>query len=112
VAGAAITLIAPAEVAAERFDFERQYRDEHGEAPPLPALYGHDAAAALIEALRAAGTENGDRLAEALTGLSFQGVTGEVRFNDRGGRDLMPALATARTGTPVARREGVGPTGR
>jgi branched-chain amino acid transport system substrate-binding protein len=110
--GAAITLIAPAEVAAERFDFERQYREEHGAAPALPALYGHDAAAALIEALRAAGTENGDRLAASLSCLSFQGVTGEVSFNDQGGRDMMPVLATARRGTPAARRAGDGPTGR
>lgn len=112
VAGAAITLIAPAEVAAERYGFERQYRDAYGAAPTLPALYGHDAAVALIEAVRAAGTENGDQLAKTLTGLSFPGVTGEVRFNDQGGRAAKPALTTAGRGTPVARRAGNGPTGR
>lgn len=112
VAGATITLIAPAEVAAERFGFDRRYRQAHGRAPTLPALYGHDAAAALLEAVRAAGTVDGDRLAAALRGLSFDGVTGEMRFNGQGGREKMPALAAARTGTPVARCSGDDVTGR
>jgi len=103
-AGAPVTLVAPAQVAADRFGFERTYIDAHGVAPTLPALYGHDAAAALIEALQATGSENGDRLATALSGLSLQGVTGEVRFNDQGGRDVMPVLVTTGGGTPVARR--------
>ncbi len=112
IAGEAIALITPAGVAAGRFGFDRQYRKAHGVAPTLPALYGHDAATALIEAMRAAGTRSGGRLAAALTGLSFAGVTGEVRFNDQGGRDMMPALATARRGTPVAGRTGDDSTGR
>jgi branched-chain amino acid transport system substrate-binding protein len=103
-AGAPVALVAPAQVAADRFGFERTYTDAHGVAPTLPALYGHDAAAALIEALRSAGPENGDRLASALIGLSLQGVTGELRFNDQGGRDLMPVLATTGEGTPIAKR--------
>ena len=99
-----LALIAPGEVAPERFGFARQYRDIHEAAPGFPALYGHDAATAVIEALRTTGADGGDRLAAVLSGLSFQGVTGEVRFNDQGGRDLMPVLATTRRGTPVARR--------
>jgi hypothetical protein len=66
----------------------------------------------VIEALRSTGADGGDRLAAALSGLSFQGVTGEVRFNDQGGRDLMPVLATTRRGTPVARRSAGDPTER
>jgi branched-chain amino acid transport system substrate-binding protein len=112
IEGEAIALIAPAEVAAGRFGFDRLYRKAHGVAPTLPALYGHDAATALIEAMRAAGMESGDRIAAALTGLSFAGVTGEVRFNDQGGRDMMPALPTARRRTPVAGCSGDDSTGR
>lgn len=102
--GAPITLVAPGQIEADRLGFEQDYLNAHGVAPTVPSLYGHDAAMALIEALAATGSENGDRLAAALHGFALRGATGEVRFNDQGGRDLMPVLATWGGGTPVAMR--------
>ncbi len=63
-----------------------------------------------VEAILRPGAENGDRLAEALAGLSMEGATGLVRFDAQRGVDTPPALAIVREGglVPLHRNDSPG----
>lgn len=55
-----------------------------GKAPSAFAALGYDAYMAAILAIEAAGTTDGPALQEALSTLSFTGVTGSIAFDENG----------------------------
>ena len=60
--------------------FERRY----GRLPSSYAMQGYEAALALRQAFRAAGTDSVDAVAAALAGITIEGVAGPVRFGANG----------------------------
>lgn len=65
--------------------FEAAYRREHGNAPPPLAYFVFDAVNLVLEAARA-GHTGAEPLRDWLTGRTHRGVTGGIRFSDRGDR--------------------------
>lgn len=74
-------------------EFRRDFQQDLGVPPTLLAAYTHDAVKVLVDALRTLPTPESDGLAEALAGIRTGGVTGEIRFDNRLGRDAVPILA-------------------
>lgn len=78
-------------------EFVRTYR-----CPPHPlAAYAHDAAAAIIQAVRTAG-DKPENIRDAFARTKLQGVTGSIRFDSKGNRIGEVALAVVRNGSLVA----------
>jgi len=74
-------------------EFRREFLKTYGSLPTPVAAYSHDAVKALVEALRKLPAPESDGLAEALAGIRTDGVTGEIRFDKRLGREAVPILA-------------------
>lgn len=75
--------------------FVARFRDRFQRVPTTPfVLQASDAVGALLQALAAASTEQGDgslvidraKLVEALRGQTYAGLTGTIRFDERGDR--------------------------
>ena len=65
--------------------FVKTYIDTYGEASltALAAL-GYDSAKMLAQAINAAGTDDTDAIIKAMTGMSFEGVTGSFTLDETG----------------------------
>lgn len=59
------------------------YRSKFGEPGPY-SFYAYDAAHVLLTAIQRAGTTEGTKVSEALHGLTYNGVTGQIQFDDKG----------------------------
>lgn len=109
-AGAAaegVVLLAPAGIEAPAGgSFREAYRSAYGKEPEAAAFYGHDAAAALIEALRRSPPGSVASLTESLAATEMEGVTGTVRFDARRGRDGDLSLAVVRSGRLILQQDG------
>jgi branched-chain amino acid transport system substrate-binding protein len=106
-------LVAPGgERGSPRAAFASEYAAAYGAEPTPMALFGHDAAAAIIEALRRASAAAPGSLAGSLAGTRFEGATGALSFDDRRGRDADPTIAVVRSGRLVPRRGGEATDGR
>jgi branched-chain amino acid transport system substrate-binding protein len=59
------------------------YKDANGQpkVPDALATLGYDAANLLIAAIQAAGTEDTTKVAEALAGITWEGVSGKITFD-------------------------------
>ena len=92
-------------------EFRREYRETFGSLPTPVAAYSHDSVKALVEALRRLPAPESDGLAETLAGIRTGGVTGEIRFDKRLGRETVPILWQVKGGdlVPLA---GAIPAGR
>ena len=62
------------------------YLTSIGQPKDIPAVsaLGYDAYLAIFKAIEAAGSKDGNAIREALTKLSFTGVTGDISFNSDG----------------------------
>lgn len=78
-------------------DFFRRYTEYAGMAPSPVALYAYDAARMIQSAVERAGL-NRTRIRDELSGMSFDGLVGEIRFNDLGGNPAEPVLMALRMG--------------
>jgi len=81
--------------------FAAAFTARHGVPPTLLARLGHDAAAAIVHAVNAAGTDRGDPLAAALSAGTSPGATGAIRFEARRGRDAAVSLCMVKGGALV-----------
>jgi branched-chain amino acid transport system substrate-binding protein len=86
-----VSIVGPSPVrTAVADEVRRAYRAAHGAAPGPPALYGHDAVAAVVAALRAVARGAQADLPQALAATSLPGATGRVSFDGNRGRDGAP----------------------
>jgi branched-chain amino acid transport system substrate-binding protein len=62
-----------------------EYKDANGQpkVPDALATLGYDAANLLIAAIQAAGTEDTTKVADALAGISWEGVSGKITFDSQ-----------------------------
>jgi len=65
-------------------EFAKQYESKYGEQPDVLAAYAYDAAAAVFKAIETCGSTDSEKIREALTKVSFTGVSGEIAFLSNG----------------------------
>ncbi len=66
--------------------FEREFQAVYGSSPDAIAAYAYDGMSLILEAIRRGGLTKG-RIREALAGIEYsRGVTGPIRFDDKGNR--------------------------
>lgn len=82
-----LVVVAPGHwVTAEGRAFERAFRTAYDHAPAAVSAYAYDGLMVIVEAVRRAGLDR-QRIRDALADIDYgRGVTGRVRFDDRGNR--------------------------
>lgn len=65
--------------------FRKRYVERFGAEPPIYAYFLHDEIAMVAQAIEQAGSADPEAVARTLAGLSFEGTTGEIRFERRPG---------------------------
>jgi len=77
------------------------YKEMFGKRPGMIAAYAFDGMNVLIEAIRIAGSREREKIQKALSGITYEGITGTIRFDDKGNR-LGPFITvTLLNGIPV-----------
>lgn len=91
--GGGLLVVAPGHWAtAEGQAFERAYGTAYGQRPAAVAAYAYDGSMVIVEAVRRAGLDRG-RIRDALADIDYErGITGRVRFDERGNRRSAPEL--------------------
>jgi len=69
----------------EKSDFAVLYRKTYGTWPGAQAAYSYDAMTAMIMAVKNAGADK-EIIQKALMGIIFTGVTGKIKFDEKGNR--------------------------
>ncbi len=76
---------APSESTSPTFsEFAQRYKAKYGEDPDVFGAYSYDAAMAIFKATEAAGTTDAEKVREALSKVSSEGVSGEIAFRPNG----------------------------
>lgn len=65
-------------------EFAKRYKAKYGEEPDVFGGYSYDAATAVFKAIETAGQADSDKIRQALHGISFTGVSGEIGFRANG----------------------------
>jgi len=81
--------------------FRKEYQEHYGRHPGMLAAYAFDGMNVLIEGIRKAGTRDREKIQKALSGLNYQGVTGNIHFDSRGNRSDIPAIVKLKNGIPA-----------
>ncbi len=86
------TVAGPVEKYPAAAEFAKRFQERFGKKPESYALYSHDAAGVILEALRAfVKTNNGkipsrEELCHAVRAVAYEGITGTIEFNSKGDR--------------------------
>jgi branched-chain amino acid transport system substrate-binding protein len=82
-----------------RKDFEKLYK-EMWEVDTVGSYgyYAYDAAMILLDAIKKGGTTDTDKLVETLRGNTWEGVTGEIKFDEKGDRKLAHVIWIVKDG--------------
>jgi branched-chain amino acid transport system substrate-binding protein len=70
------------EITSETTAFLEAYQERFGESPIYNSFGAYEGVHMLAEAVETAGTTDADAVVEALENLDFEGVYGQVQFND------------------------------
>ena len=96
-----VTVVAPALSATpEAKEFKEKFLKKYGYEPGPAAAYAYDGINVIIEAIRKTGT-NRNRIIGYLSGIRYRGVTGLIRFDEKGNRAGEATLMIIRDGHPV-----------
>jgi branched-chain amino acid transport system substrate-binding protein len=80
--------------------FQQAFRETYGYQPGAAAAYAFDGINVILAVIRRAGADR-DRIIEAFAGTNHaSGITGEIRFDDKGNRAGNACLMTVRNGQP------------
>ena len=93
--------IAPAYLKGAGADFVKRYKEKHGKVPEAYAVYGYEAAAVVLEALRAVGKKDREAVRKAVVGTTDfdKGLLGKWSFDADGDTTLQPlTVATVEKG--------------
>ncbi len=80
--------------------FEREFKYRYGESPDAIAIFAYDGMNILIEGVIKSGF-NKEKLREAIANLNYPGVSGLIRFDQRGNRTGLPELMDLNANTVV-----------
>jgi ABC-type branched-subunit amino acid transport system substrate-binding protein len=79
--------------------FAQEFRETYGVEPSPPAAYAYDGMGLILEAIARGGLDR-HRIRDALAAIRLRGVTGEIRFDERGNRVGSVHLMEIVTGRP------------
>jgi branched-chain amino acid transport system substrate-binding protein len=65
-------------------DFLSRYEAAYGKQPDALAVLAYDATMVLLSAIEEAGNTDTAQVRDAMAGIQFEGVAGEITFNDEG----------------------------
>lgn len=83
-------------------DFVKKYQDEYGEMPDALGALGYDAAMVMFDAIKRAGSTDGEKIRQALVATKdFQGVTGVLNFNETRDAVKPAVILEIKGGKPV-----------
>jgi len=80
--------------------FRRDFQHLYGYQPGPVAAYAYDGMNLIIEAIRKSGTDR-EAIINTLNTIKFDGVTGNIQFDEQGNRREIPGLMEIKDGTPV-----------
>ena len=95
-----IIVAAPYDLSKDNFKlmaFQERYAEYTGLSPSPTALYAYDATRMVLSAIERVGL-NRTRIRDELARMSFEGLTGRIRFNDLGGNLSESILMTITSG--------------
>ena len=81
--------------------FKKDYQKAFGNQPGAVASMSFDGMNLLIDAISAAGTDR-ENIQKALLNMNYEGVTGSIKFDDKGKRKGTPGLMQIKNGIQVA----------
>ncbi len=81
--------------------FIREFTKSYGEMPGMVAAYAHDGMNLLIEAIKEAGVPEREKIQKSLGKIHYDGVTGLIRFDERGNREGTLRMTKLKNGIPV-----------
>ena len=85
---------------SKALNFREEFRKAYGKQPGAVAAYSFDGMSLLLKAIRKAGIDRIE-IQKILTKIHFEGVTGQIRFDDKGKRMGTPDLIEIKKGKPV-----------
>jgi branched-chain amino acid transport system substrate-binding protein len=80
--------------------FRDEFREKYGYLPGNVAAFAYDGMQVLIAAIKKSGTGR-EEIQKALSEISFQGITGDFHFDNKGNRTGHVALVKIKNGNPV-----------
>jgi branched-chain amino acid transport system substrate-binding protein len=66
--------------------FRQEYQKTYGKMPGRVAAYAFDGMNVLIEAIRTSGSQEREKIQQALYKINYEGVTGRIQFDSKGNR--------------------------
>jgi len=96
-----ILLVPTMSSTAKSRDFTEAYQKTYGKIPGTVAAYAFDGMNVLIEAIRISGSQDREKIQQALSKIQYEGVTGQIQFDDKGNRKGSCKLMVIRNGVPV-----------
>ena len=66
--------------------FRKEFVKAFSKSPGPAACYAYDGMSMIIKAIRESGTPDYQKIKESLTKMDYKGVTGRIRFDDKGNR--------------------------
>ncbi len=81
--------------------FILNYRRLYGQNPGMVAAYAYDGMNLLIEAIKKAGAPEREMIQKSLQEIHYEGVTGLIRFDDKGNRMGPFKITRLKNGIPV-----------
>jgi branched-chain amino acid transport system substrate-binding protein len=82
-------------------DFVTDYRFIYGTNPGMNAAYVYDGVTAVVEAIKSAGGQDRVKIQAALSKMNLAGVTGPLKFDNKGNRTCPLSLTYLKNGIPV-----------
>lgn len=82
-------------------EFRQEFQKTYQKAPGAVAAFAFDGMNVLIDAIRKAGPDH-DNLQKSLATMHYEGVTGTIRFDDKGNRSGTFATVSIAGGIPVS----------
>ncbi len=84
----------------DEYPFTREYNKKYGKLPGAVAAYAYDGLSIIIRAIMDS-NYNRDNLQKSMANIKYKGITGDVRFDDRGNRSGEAPLIMIKNGIPV-----------
>jgi len=81
--------------------FSEDYKKRYGIVPGAVAACAFDGMNILIEAIKRAGTER-ENIQKAIAEIKYEGITGTIRFDEKGNRKGTPGFVEIKKGIPVS----------
>jgi branched-chain amino acid transport system substrate-binding protein len=96
-----ILIPSPAWIKSKSINFSNKYKEIYGKEPGMVAAYAFDGIHLLVEAFKNAGSPDREKIQQALTGIYIEGITGPIRFDDKGNRLGPYYIVNVKNGIPA-----------